>query len=498
VFGYDEAELERLRRGPRRLRPSVVLLQALFALCVAAPVTLLDVVNDPRQVEGWVNRLAGRAEFRIGIEEIEWLPVSTVWHPFSWRFAVTGLSFDALDPKKPDWRAERATVVVPEPLRVKGEGGWVLRTPLLRVSGLAIDAHQQRPPPPWEPKTPWIRQIQAEVVEIWDASFHAPEDPPIGAAAALGIRGRIAELAFDPGQREVSGQGELWLSSFTTGDITVTQGHLTKFELDRSTLRLGGSFQFAGARGEVDGEIRTFHVRSEVALHAQIAGASLHEVIETATGDPSALDGNLDLDLTVEAGGDRPRGASRLVGSVKLRDGFLQLGRDTRHLVLDVLDVLPWIDLNAKNQVQLRPLHGEIELNRGTVIAKDWSYPVGKRDLRVDGTIADGDLWLFVRLLPPRGVEDYAERTGAGLLIWGSSDAQRFKLASREDLTRSDPWNKKVPDAPEPPERPAKQGGGGLFSRRAPEADPPASAPSPSGPPTPSAVTPPKRGARDR
>jgi hypothetical protein len=456
MFGYDDAELERIRRGPPRLRPWVVLVQIVFAAVPCALALALGVLNDPARINALLHRYVPTPAFEFGFEEVELLPVGSWRHPLTWRVAVTGFWFRPTDVKKPDWRVERATIDAPEPLR--SAGGWVLRSPSLIVTGLAIRAHQQRPPEPWTPKEGLVHALMVDVVQIRAASFESPEDPPLGLARATSIRGTLHDLLFLPGERLVSGKGAVKLATFTTGDITVEQGDLTTFELDRSTLRIEGTYVFAGARGWVKGEIRTFHVRSDVDLHTILTGASVSQVIETATGSDSNLDGRLDLDLRVEAGGDRPRGASKLWGTVAVNEGRIQLGRDTRYVVLDALRLLPWVDLNAYNQVELRPLEGRIELQRGRVTLMDWRYPVGKRSIQVDGTVEAGDLYLFVRLLPR---EDRPDGRPLGLMMWGTAKQQQFKLADRDALARPDPWVKVVPveakDVPESPRRAARR-----------------------------------------
>jgi hypothetical protein len=131
--------------------------------------------------------------------------------------------------------------------------------------------------------------------------------------------------------------------------------------------------------------------------------------------------------------------------------------------VLDALTLLPWVDLNAYNQVELQPMNGGIELTRGRVVAKEWTYPAGKRKLRVDGTIEDGNLYFFVRLLPRDDLAELdAKRKGIGLLMWGDRLEQRFKLATQEDLSIEDPWVPRITEQTTPEGEKA----GHLFSRK--------------------------------
>lgn len=448
MFGIDDAELER-RRRPVRVRLWVVVLQLLLAAVPCLIAWGVDLVNHPKRVEAILHRRAG-GDFAFGFDDFEVLPVGAWYAPWSWQVAVTGFWFKPPDPMKPDWRVERATLPVPE---LRGSNvGRVIHFPVGRVNGLTIQAHQQRPPEPWTPKATPIGALTAGVVHVLAASFDAPPDPPLGVARAEGIRGTLRDLVFLPGARDVSGKGEVRVARFTTGNIVVTDGVLSTFDLDHSTLRLEGTYRFAEADGWLKGEIRTFHVRSAVDLHTTVRNANLSQVIETATGKPGNLSGRLDLDLRVEAGGERPRGASLLYGNVDVREARIQLGRDTRYLVLDALRLLPWVDLNAKNQVDLRPLKGQIELTRGRVTVQDWRYPVGKRSIRVDGRLHAGDLYLFVRLLPRA---DRPDGVPLGLLMWGTPDGQQFRMAGPDDLARAEPW---IPDLLQPSRGPGGRG----------------------------------------
>jgi hypothetical protein len=445
MFGYDPEELERIRRGPPRIRwwvaaPILLLFGALALL--AWP---LDVLNDPAELRRRV-QASFKGDFTVDFEDIVMLPVGSWLEPTSWRFALTGLSFRPSDPKKPDWTAARITFSLPEPRR-SGEQ-WVVHVPWLRVSGLAIHAHQQRPPPPWEPVEGVVTALTADVVEIVSASFDAPEDPPIGAAEVRGIRGVLNNLVFRPGQREVSAEGDVRIAGFTTGAISIHDAVLSPVKLVRSSLYFGGHFYYGQTPGAFSGEVLTFHTRSSVDLEVSLDGASLKDVVETATGTDSQVDGSLDLDLRVQTGGERPRGMALIDGRARMRDGTIQLAKDTRFIILDLIRIAPWVELDAWNRVILGDVEGGISFTRGTATLKGFTYPAGKRMIRLDGSINAKDLYLLVRLLPRVEGEG---RVGLGVVLFGEPGRQRFRLARRDDMLKEDPW---LPLPPEPPEAP--------------------------------------------
>ncbi len=436
MFGYDPEEAARILRGPPRLRPWVVVVCLLLVTPVLLAVAVIDQLNKPERIEYWLSHAFKDGPFRLSLRDLEVLPPTGPWDdPESWSFAVTDLSFRPNDPKKPEWSAQRVLLGLPRIERAPQ--GYVLHFRMLRVSGLAIQAHQQRPPPPWEPVEGIIHAIRVDDVEIFDASFDTPPDEPLGPANTHGIRGRLKDLLYAPGLREVSAVGAVHLDDFTTGAITIDDVELSEFELDHSTLRFVGHFFLGKRRASLDGEIADFHIKSKVDLHVRIEGVQLVEIVKLATGNEGPVQGVLDLDVRVQAGGNRERGKSQIDGVVRLTDGRVQLGRTVRPMFLDIIRVAPWVKLNSYNQVELEEMRGRIGFTRGTATLKELTYPAGRRQLRVDGTIGTDELYMLIRLMPP---PERSDRPGIGGLLWGPPNNPRFRLARSEDMLREAPW----------------------------------------------------------
>jgi hypothetical protein len=435
VFGATAEDIERAKRPPPRVRGWLaVLLVVPFAL-VAALVWLVELVSTPEGVQWILDQATASAPFTLTVDDLEALPVGVWTDPGSWQVVVDGLAFAPRDPKKPSWRVTRARMGLPE--LVFTDDGIGLHFETLRVSGLAIEAHQQRPPPPWQPKEGGLALLSVGSVEILDASYYAPPDDPIGQAKLVGIRGSLRDLVWRPGVREVSAEGSLQVDEFVTGAISLTEVRLDPFRLARSNLHFEGDFRLGASRGVLAGDILTFHKKSDVTLDVQLDDADVGDVVETATGTRGPVEGRLDLSLIVYAGGDRPRGRSLLDGTVRLRDGRIQLGDQTKYIFLDLIRIAPWVKLDAYNRVMLEDLHGRIQFTRGTVELRKLSYPAAKRELRVDGTIERERLHLLVRLGPPPNRPD---NPGIGIVLYGNTTEQRFRFATREDLTRPEPW----------------------------------------------------------
>lgn len=441
MFGLEPDEAERLRR-PRRLRAWVVLVELLVVLLLALPLVVLEALGDPTTVGILFGRVFQGPKFRMSVGDIVLLPPGDWRRPSTWALYVEDLRFAPRDPKKPSWRVDAATMALPE--RRRAAEGPVVHWSWLRVHTLVIEAHQQRPPPPWEPVEGAVAALTGDVVHIGSATFSAPEDPPLGASRVERIGGTVRDVVYRPGRREVSGVGGLHIDRFRSGAIDLRDLDLETVTLDRSTLRFGGTFEMAETLGTITGEIRTFHVKSDVLLHAQVRGLPLQEVIRTATGREAPLDGRVDAVFDIRAGGPLPRGGARMVGDLVLRDGRIQLDRRTRYVFLDLIRIAPWVELDARNQVVLRDLRGRVGLTRGTVRLEGLTYPAGRRALRLDGTIGGDDLHLFVRLMPP-GVEGDGrltpedDRLGFGVVISGA-DQQRVRLATRPELISETPW----------------------------------------------------------
>jgi hypothetical protein len=445
---YDDDELEAVRRrSRRRIRLLVVLIELVVCALVIVPVAILDRFYRPGALQPLLDRAVAGTEARLTYGDLVMLPVGRWLDPGAWRFAVTGLAFRADDPKKPEWSVRRITMALPIP-RPSAEGR-VIHWSTLHADGLAIHAHQQRPPEPWTPKAGGlVVALAADRVEIHGASFDAPEDPPLGVVAAPSIDGVLERVVFRPGSREVSADGAVTAPSFRTGAITVTDVKLPTFRLERSSLHLDGTVDFAGSVAKVRGDVRRFHVRSEVTLDVTLQGASVGRIVETATGRDSPFSGKIDLDLHVEAGGERPRGAAMMDGLARVYEGRIQLDPRTRYLVLDALRLVPWVRLNAWKQVELEEMRGRATLTRGTVTLKDLSYPVGQRDLRLDGTISPSDLYLLVRLGPPPAQAVKPGKAGLGVVIEGArgrpasegGSPTAIRLAKKEELLKQRPW----------------------------------------------------------
>lgn len=430
MFGYTDEELERIRARRRALRGWVVVSELLVFGLVLASFVVVDVFHRPGGLAPWVNKLMPAAAFRLDFDDVELLTLGRWRDPSSWRLAVTNFQFRPKDPTKTSWKANRIVASLPNlPLL---QSKRVLHIDHAVVSGLEITAYQQRPPPPWTPKKSGLAWIQADRLEVWGASFSAPEDPPLLPAFTHHIYGALEKIRYDPTSREVSAVGALTIPEFTTGAITISNAVMPTFELRRSDLHFTGSFEFGTSSGKLTGQVLQFHKKSDVTLTVDIVDGELDKIVETATGSRSPIAGTLSARFSVHTGGELPRGGAWMEGFARFTDGRIALDRRmTKPLIVDILRIMPWVKVNANYDVLLSDMRGTIRLSRGNAQLKELVYKAGKRDLTLRGHVTADDLALIVRLVPLKEPET---RAGLGMVLYGTPKEYQFRLAEKSDL----------------------------------------------------------------
>ncbi len=412
------------------------MVQLVLAAIAVVPFLVLDLFLTPEGVRWMADRAQRGLPFHIGIDDFVPLPTGDWRQPNSWRFLVSGFTFEPPNPKAPTFSLDRATLGL-EVFR-RPDGRWEIDIGDGVVTGLAIEARQQRPPPPWEVQRLAVARVSAKRVRIRDARFTAPRDEPLGAVEAIGLVGVLNDVVFDPGTREVSAEGYVTGERFTTGAITLHRVNMEVFRLVKSSLHLEGSFVFADAPATVVGDISTFHIKSAVDLSVAIDRLSLDAAVQAATGRSSPIEGRLGLRLRVTAGGDLPRGGSVVEGTGTLREGKIQLGPRTRYLVLDILTLAPWVEVGEDRKVRLADMRGRLRFERGLASLIELTYPAGQRTLQLDGSVSGGVFHSLVRLLP---LKNRDTRPGLGVVLEGGKDeGMNVRLATKDDVFRERPW----------------------------------------------------------
>ncbi len=424
MFGYDDRELERIRRG-RVVRWWVLLLELVAAALLVLPVAAFWLVAHPEHIRSLVVTATTPGPVTVDLDDVA-LIVSDPWSPSTWWLQVERLSVTPDDPDKAGFVADRVSLSFPDLARLStGE----VASERGRVVGLSIHARRQRAEK-WEVRPAPLRTISVGHVSVWGGRFRAEPDPPLGEAEMTGIWGDLTDVSYNFWNRELDARGAVRASRFVTGSIEVSSVAIGSLVSKKSTLDFNGTVRWTGRPVTIDGHIAGFHRRGPLTLKAAMQGGRLEKVIESATGAGSPIRGEIDLNLVVHSGGDLPRGKSWMEGDIAVRDGRVPLPPDTKAIVLDLIRIAPWVDLSDKNEVLLHDAKGTLRLDRGSVDIGHLEY-AGKRPIHVRGHVDASSLDLVVRIVPAKNAD---ERAGLGIVVTGSPEKPEVRLARRDEL----------------------------------------------------------------
>lgn len=427
------AENAPARRGPARrwLTVLIVGLELIFGAVWLGAVAVVWAVTTPEILQQIVDRATEQAKFDVRLQDVEVLPTSRLLAPWTWKLAVIDLRIEPHQDHAPVITVGRAHLGMPYLSTLVSEHRVQLRT--ARIIGLRIEARQQQPGPDWEAKQPALEAVGADLVEVWGASWWAPEDPPLKEGHAEAIFGELHDVVYELGPRLLSASGRLRVRRFRSGSLEVEHIVLPAVNVKDSTLGLDGRFAFAGARGRIRGEIRDFTRRASSRLEVELTGAQLADAVERATGHTSPLTGKLDAYLIVHSGGEIPRGHGWMEGSARLTDGRIPLGEEIKPFIKDLIRLAPYLTLNDRDEVQLGDMNGKMQVRRGAIILRELLYEAPRRHIQFRGEIVGPDKNLVIRFMPAR---DPDERAGFGVVLAGR-EKLKFRIAGKHDLLPS-------------------------------------------------------------
>lgn len=424
MFGYDDRDLERIRRG-RRTSLLLLAFELIIALVCALPVAGLWLIANPERIREIVAVATAPGPASVDLQDVS-LIVPDPWAPSTWWLQVERFALIPDDPDKAGFVVDRVSLSFPELPRLLAGEVVAARG---RVVGLSVHARTQRAEK-WEVRPAPLRSIAVGHVAVWGGRFRAEPDPPLGEAEMTGIWGELSDVRYHFWTRELDATGSLRASRFVTGSIEVSGVSIPRLSSKASHLRFSGGVRWTGRPMTVDGTIAGFHRRGPLTLKVHMDGGRLEKVIESATGAPSPIRGEIDLDFTVHSGGELPRGKSWMEGDIAVRDGRVPLPPDTKAVVLDLIRIAPWVDLSANNEVLLHDAKGVLRLDRGSVDIAHLEY-AGKRPIHLRGHVDAARLDLVVRIVPAKNAD---ERAGLGLVVTGSPEKPDVRLARRDEL----------------------------------------------------------------
>lgn len=367
--------------GPPRRRWAWlrVTLLLLVLLLVSAASAVLWAANQPKVIERLVRWLVDDPEITLTFDDL-------AIDPLTGRVTMTGVLFAHTDPMTPTVRISALGVSVPTP----ADFGHLLTIDEAEVVGLDIHAHRQRPPPPWEPSDPWLREVRIGEAHIHGATWRADKDAPLDPALVTGITGTIHGLGYTIGPRLLSGTADLEARRFRSGALILSGLSLQVVAEDSNLRWTNGRFRLAGGTGVLSGTVKGLFKAPAVHLQGTVKELRLEKLIEMATAQESPLRAEVSGEVEVRSGGAMKRGEASIDADLQVTNAHLPLDLAPEGLVRAALRVTPLVRVDALDEVHLRPLAGRISFYRGKVTIDRLVY-ASRREVRVDGVIDETD-----------------------------------------------------------------------------------------------------------
>ncbi len=443
MFGVDPDQLTSRPKQPRKkrwpVRPLVLLLQLILAALIVLVGAVVDFVTHMDRVQVLLDRALDKPEIEvwINIDDAMLAPIGDWKDPTSWTVLVHGLHVEAKVIKAPDLFFDFARAdhihVVPR------DDGAAMHIEEAWVDGLWVLTHQQKYPEPWTPKYSALKSISAGIGHVRRFRFTAPEDDPAPPIRIDGVFGTVWNLEYRFEPRELDLVASATGESLSIGDVSAHHLRTADFRIESSSIFFKGHGWFLDRRVDVlHGEVLTFHIRPRTSVDVRVVDFDLGAAISSITDQPSPIQARLDATLNIRSGGELERGDFRIFGDAVVREGRLQLDPRTKYVILDAIRLIPWVNLNAQNQVVLDTLKGQVYFSPEEVQLRSLTYRVSRRLLEVNGTLSGDDLYFLIRLHPPERLAD--RRVGLGFILTGTTERQEVRLADRFDMLRDDPW----------------------------------------------------------
>lgn len=430
MFGYDDAELERLRnRSPTRRW--LVALELMLLATVSLFALTLWLFSTETGLRQLTNRIVGDAPFTVAFDDVAILLGPQPVDPRQWRIIVTDLHITNHDPMKPEIHIKRAVAGMPDLMRA-----WAtqeLALDKLLIIGLDIQAKQQRPSKAWVPRKTALKRVTAQHVVVWDAHYFAPTDAPLLEAEVKRIYGELFDVVYEPGSRDLDGRGSLSADSFRTGSLVLNDLRLKTITAEDSNVYFrDAKYRYGGGHGSLNADILDIFKRSTVTINFTLEGARAEQMVTTSTGGASPVYGNINATMEMHTGGDLPRGGAWYEGAVHITEGEVSLGKEVGEFTRDLIRLAPWLELDETGRVQLAEMNGRMRFTRGVTTIHELVYVGQRRDLHLWGVADATELELTLRAPNAK----HPERAGVGVVLYGPFNNLHARFATREELLR--------------------------------------------------------------
>ncbi|MEL6346320.1 MAG: AsmA-like C-terminal region-containing protein [Myxococcota bacterium] len=309
----------------------------------------------------------------------------------------------------------------------------------VHVNAIRIEAKNQQPPPPVAVPEGLPLTIIADRIEIVDGKYTAPADDPLGAVSVIGLNGTLQDMRWQPQLRRYEGGGVLSAEQVILGAIEVSDLTIPALMLEGDQLSFTeATVRYGDSEGTLNGKVVGLARGPVTQMDLSLSEARLEDLIQTATGEQSPLEGRLDVELRLLAGGPLERGHAQWQGDIRLRRGLLRLGEDVHWSRRAMLNMAPWVDLDDDG-VRLHRMQGRVCFGRGWVQLDSLRYKSQKdRELLAWGRLDKGTMDFSVRTPPGRG-RGLFKGVKLGLLVEGSTRKPGVKVVKPEDLSTPRP-----------------------------------------------------------
>ncbi|TNE85590.1 MAG: hypothetical protein EP330_25040 [Deltaproteobacteria bacterium] len=302
----------------------------------------------------------------------------------------------------------------------------------VEASGVEVGLRIQRPPREERVLAKRPYTLHASSLTVHDSRFHAAPDETFSEVILTGLNGQLDDVHWTPATKHVDGVGNARATRFVLGEIELDELVLPSLVLADEALALeNATFQYGRTEGRADGGITDIPGDPAVELQVVVKRGRAEEAITDAIGRVSPVTGWLDAELTVRAGGELPRGESRLEGWVSLSDGYVFMGSDMKLIPKVLLDVAPWFQREDGGWLHVGDLWGEARFGRGWVeIERLERMSDRNRPLQAWGHLRDGRVDVTVRAVPRRR----PEKPGVGVRLRGPLRSAKLKFARKSEL----------------------------------------------------------------
>jgi hypothetical protein len=433
MFGYSAGALNRERRkGPWWLRTFIIGLELSVLLSGLALCFAFWLTTTPQGLRFALARIIGDAPVAIEIDDVYLYPGVKVTDPETWYIVVKNLDVQQTDHLTDGVRVKARWAKLPVPNVFSAWFNQSLSFEDALVIGLDIhkDDDGTVRTPNWMPKKTGLDAIDIRHLQVWDGQFMLDVAGDESDSIVQTIYGDLHDMRYEPGPRLLSGDGEVFAGHFRSGAIEAEH-------VIAQTVARDGNLVFDATCLAADGDISLHGViehlerRPSVTLQVVATNLAIAQLVERASGTTSPVYGRVSGTIDVHAGGVIPRGGAWMEAELQLVGGIIPLRNRVGGFARDLLRLVPWIEINDREQMVLGATTVGLRLERGAAIIHELrSRSPNDRWISIFGVV-DENIDMVVRFVPKNNP---GTRAGFGFTIEGQPGDLSFGIAGRYEL----------------------------------------------------------------